>query len=179
MAELQRWPKEMIRIATLLLTLASSASAMVFVDSRVVSLSQMEELGVQVEITEVPGPKDARKIWIAATILPLSQEKKFCQVGYSILAKELDADFASTDAKKGGIRDAKKWAKEIRGENSEKPFLKFSVSKAELPNGYIVVHFQLPDDGDIPVFGIYYLPLKDLKEEADQPSQPAPLARDG
>jgi hypothetical protein len=160
----------MIRLAALLLILASTASAMVVLDSRVLSLSGMQELGVEVEVTEAPGPKSARKIWITTTVQPLSKDRKFRFLGFSILEKEIDADFASPE--KAGLRDAKRWAKEVRGEVHEKPFLRFSVSEAEIPNGYIVVHYSLPKEAGIGDFGSYYLLLRDLKREAEPPPPP-------
>ncbi|HET7535015.1 MAG TPA: hypothetical protein VFJ90_01075 [Candidatus Didemnitutus sp.] len=161
----------------MLVITASATVFMVYSDSRVLSQSQMEEFGVQVEMVELPGPKDARRIWITVTVRPVGEGKKFRRLGFSVLEKALDADFASTDARKGGIRDTKKWAKEIRGEIIEKSFLRFSVSDAEIPCGYIVVHFDLPKDAGIAVFGTYYLPLAEIKSEANQPSEPTRPAR--
>jgi hypothetical protein len=162
----------MMRLVPLLMILVSTASAMVLGDSRVLSQAVMEELGVQIEVAELPGPKDARRIWITATVRPLDPGRKFRYLGYSILEKKLDADFESTDAKKAGIRDAKKWAKEIRGEISDKSSLRFPISEGEIPYGYIVVHFNLPPKDGIGVFGTYYLPLRAI-ERAPKPS-PAP-----
>jgi len=162
----------MLRLFPILLILASTASAMVLSDSRVLSQSQMAELGVQVELAELPGPKETRKIWISAMVRPLGEGRKFLRLGFSILEKVLDADFASTDPRMGGIRDSKNWAKEIRGEASAKPFLRFCVSEGEISCGYIVVRFALPKDAGIPVFGTYYLPLTEIKREAKQMPEP-------
>ena len=141
----------------------SSASAMVVGDSRVLSQADLKDLGVQVEATEFPGPQGVRKIWITATFLPWDLAKQFRSLGYAILEKPLDADFATTDPRKAGIRDAKKWAREIRGAISEQPLIRFNVFENELPCGYIVVHLVLPHEAGIPVFGTYYLPLKDIR----------------
>jgi hypothetical protein len=154
-----------LRIVILLLMLSASMQAMIYSDSRILSLSEMNELGIQIESAELPGPSHLRRIAVTVSVFPVAKGNRFVSTSYSILEKAPDADFASSDGRKSGVRDSKRWAKEIRGETSQKPIFTFNVAPDELPYGYLVVHLTLPRKDGIGVFGLYYFLLRDLKRE--------------
>jgi len=153
------------RIVLLLLVISTSLRAMIYCDSRVLSLSQMKALGIQIETTELPGPNTMRRVAAEVSVFPTAKDNKFISMSFSVLGKPIDDDFASSDAKKSAVRDTRQWAKEIRGETAQKPIFTFYVTPDELPNSYLVVRLHLPRKNGIGAMGVYYYLLRDLKKE--------------
>jgi len=149
---------KLIWILGLCLAAAIPARA-IYEDSRVLTLSEIQKLGVQIEVNRLPGPANVRRHTVTVMVFLSDQGNSFGSVSYSILEKALDADFASTEPRKCGLRDAKCWAKEIRGQISTKPVFSFKVSDDEIPYGYLKVSLHLPPKEGIGCFGEYYLPL--------------------
>lgn len=145
--------------------------AMVFSDSRVLALAELQLQGVQIEVTSLPGPKEAQRHAITVKVMATPKGHTFRWVSFAILEKALDADFASREPKKSGQRDSGIWAKKIRGEASNKPSLVFQVSDLEVPAGYVKVSFSLPKDDGIAVFGDFYLPLSEIIGKSRQSAQ--------
>jgi hypothetical protein len=154
-----------VRIVILLLVISTSLRAMIYCDSRVLSLSEMRALGIQIETTELPGPSTVRRIAVTVSVFPAAKGNKFLSMSCSVLGKAIADDFASSDARKSGVRDSKQWAKEIRGESAQKPIFTFYVAPDELPNSYLVVRLHLPRQNGIGAMGMYYFLLRDLKKE--------------
>ena len=146
----------------LAVAVAVAAQAMVYVESHVLSVAEMQSLGLQLDVHTIPGPKSALCSRVVAFVLPNDPSRHFHWISFAVLEKALDADWASSDPKKTGARDSKTWAKEVRGETSAKPTLTFAVSGDEIPRSYLVVEFGLPPRDGIATFGCYYLPLREL-----------------
>ena len=155
--------------ALLLLCLATLSSAGVIVESRVLALAEMQKLGVEIEVSSLPGPREAPRHAITVRVMTADPLDRFLWISFSILARALDADFAAVG--NAGKRDSATWAKPVRSEASNKPSLSFRVSDAEVPFGYVKLNLsRSPKDGTYDL-GDYYLPLTQLIA-----TNPAPAA---
>jgi hypothetical protein len=151
----------------LLFVISLTADAVVYHESRVLTLSEMQKLGFQVEVNTLPGPKDFRRHIITVVATPTEDGVTVKWVSFSILEKALDADF-----EKSWKKDAAIWAKIDRGAQTEKPFLTFNVSDQELPFGYLLVTCSLPPEpvSQMRDWGYYYLPLSRIIESTKTPT---------
>jgi hypothetical protein len=154
----------------LLFMISLSAHAVVYHESRVLTLAEMQKLGFQVEVNTLPGPKDARRHKITVFAMPTEDGVAVKWVSFSILEKALDADFENP--KNSWKRDAAIWAKKIRGEQTDKQFFTFFVSDQELSFGYLLVTCSLPPPPEVKLrdWGYYYLPLSKLIECPKSPT---------
>ncbi len=156
--------------ASAFVLLPCAARAMVYSDSRVLSLAEMDAYGVEISATR--GAEAGQGMLVTVSVLPGFGSRTYQSMSYSVLEREPDEDFASTDARKSGIRDTKRWAKEVRGGSTAKVIWAFVLSDQEVPRSYLVVRFNLPPRNGIPVFGSFYFLPRDLRKEASQPSPP-------
>ena len=141
----------------LLLGLAALVARAIEVDSRVLTPAEMRQLGVGIEVKSVPGPKESLRHTVTVGVIVDRKEDKFWGVGFAILDRALDADFASPG--NAGLRDAGTWTRQVRGETSAKPNLVFRVSDADLAFGYLRLTLGRAPRGGTRHEGIYYLPL--------------------
>lgn len=151
-------------IVVYLLVFSPLLSGRINLDSRISNLAELQQLGIQMEMQELPGPRHVRRIHFSAAVIAAGSDFSFRSMGFSVLERELDEEFSSKEAKVVGLRDAKRWAKEVRGASTEKRSLTFSVAEDELPNVYFVVQFNLPKAHEADI-GVYYLLLKPLRDE--------------
>jgi hypothetical protein len=158
--------------ASCLLVFAQSAAAMVYTDSRVVSLAELAREGIRVDLRRPAGL--AGRVFVSVEVLAV--DRTFRAMAFSVVDRQLDADFASTDAMKSGIRDAKRWAREERGGSTEKKSMTFALTRAESPRCYVVLKFTLPSREGIPVFGSYYLVVSEAEKEANRLPEPTPTS---
>ena len=153
-----------LAIVVCLLIFAKSAVAMVHTDSRVVSLSELAREGIRVEVRRPAGLSG--RVYVSVEVLAV--DRTFQSMEFSVVDKPLDADFASMDPKKVGIRESKRWAKEERSSRVEKKFMMFPLTRAESFRCYVRLRFTLPPnpkDG-LPVFGSYYVIVSEAEKEA-------------
>jgi hypothetical protein len=149
-------------IVSCLLVSAQSAAAMVYTDSRVVSLAELAREGIRVEVRRPAGLSG--RVYVSVEVLAV--DRTFQSMEFSVVDKPLDADFASTDPKKVGIRESKRWAKEERSSSTEKKVMTFPLTRAESSRCYVRLRFTLPPnpkDG-LPVFGSYYIIVSDAEK---------------
>ena len=153
-----------LAIESCLLVFAQSAAAMVHTDSRVVSLSELAREGIRVEVRRPAGLAD--RVFVSVEVLAV--DRTFQSLEFVVVDRPLDADFASMDPKKVGIRESKRWAKEERTSRIEKKFMTFPLTRAESSRCYVRSRFTLPPnpkDG-LPVFGSYYIIVSAAEKEA-------------
>ena len=141
----------------LLFALATLVAHAIEVDSRVLTLAEMRQLGLEIEVKSLPGPKETLRHTVTVGVMVDRKEDKFWGVGYAILDRALDADFASPG--NAGLRDSGMWTRQVRGEASAKPKLVFRVSDADLAFGYLRLTLGRAPRGGNRYEGIYYLPL--------------------
>jgi hypothetical protein len=150
--------------------------AAVYSDSRVLSCAEMAQLGVNIRVGFGAESGYGMQVWVS--ILPSGEGRVYRSMEYAVLVREPDADFSSTDPVKSGIRDSKDWAKEVRGDSTEKTLWSFRLSEQEIPRTYLVVRFSLPPKNDMRGFGRFYFLPRELRKGANLAAQSTPPGQD-
>ncbi len=154
-------------IAVCLLPVATQA--MVFADTRVLCLAEFEARGISIEAAPALGQTDI--YFVRITIRGGDPDVVFQSMEMDVAERNIDSDFTSTDVKKTGIRDSKRWAKIVRNLSTRTNSMSFSIARDEVPRSYIKFNYHLPDRDGIAVFGWFYCLLSDVIHNAEQSPQ--------
>lgn len=153
-------------IAALAFCLWPAASqAMVVADTRVLSVAELEARGISIEVTPPLGQTDIYSVRI--NIRGGDTGDVFQSMEMDIAERSIDTDFISTDVKKAGIRDSKRWAKIVRDSSKRKKSLSVTLARGEVPRCYIKFVYRLPVQDGIAVLGWFYCVLSEVVTSGD------------
>ncbi len=133
-------------------------------------------MGVTIE--RLPAPETAHDLRIRVTVNPMTGPGKYRGADLVVYDRALDESFTSSEGLRVGVRDAKRWSKVVRNEDSGATIITFIVSPSEVPCGYISIHYSdLPPRDGIPVVsGNYYFLISEMTKETNKPVETTPVS---